>query len=134
MQFIVTICKRVIDELRTDAGGEEPERQQHIQNEHAQKSNSHMGGVAHVKNVTRTESAEHKKNQRHRRWERYVWVLEHHLDEHCKKNALSPWQRTQLMLLFFFMHGHEKRHLLACLLASLLLTYVPASLTALLTY
>ena len=62
MEFIITICKRVMNELRNDAGGEKPERQQHIQNEHAQKVHSHTGGAANVKSVTRTEGAEHKKN------------------------------------------------------------------------
>ena len=52
----------MIDELRNDARGEKPKRQQHIQNEHAQKLDSHTGGAANVKGVTRTEGAEHKKN------------------------------------------------------------------------
>ena len=47
--FIVRNVKRVFDELQFDAGGEKPQRQQHIHNEHAQKLHSHIGRVANSK-------------------------------------------------------------------------------------
>ena len=55
------ICKRIIEELQINARGEKPGRQQHIHNEHAQKSHSRTRGVANFGNVTRTEGAKHKK-------------------------------------------------------------------------
>ena len=51
----------IFDELYIDAGGEKPERQQHIHNDHAKNLHSHRGGDANFKNVTRTEGAKHKK-------------------------------------------------------------------------
>jgi hypothetical protein len=47
--------------LQIDARGEKPERQQHIHNEHAQKSHSRTRGVANFENVMRTEGAKHEK-------------------------------------------------------------------------
>ena len=44
-----------------DAGGEKPERQQHIRNKHLQKRHSRTRGVANFENVTRAEGAKHKK-------------------------------------------------------------------------
>ena len=49
-----------------DAGGEKPERQQHIRNKHLQKRHSRTRGVANFENMTRAEGAKHKKNERHR--------------------------------------------------------------------
>jgi hypothetical protein len=43
------------------AGGEKPERQQHICNRHTQNKHYHTRGVAKTKIVTRTEGAKHKK-------------------------------------------------------------------------
>ena len=44
-----------------DAGGEKPQRQQHIRNKHLQKRHSRTRGVANFENVTRAEGAKHKK-------------------------------------------------------------------------
>ena len=59
--FAIRNCKRVFDELQIYAGGEKPGRQQHIHDEHVQKSHSHTRGVVKLKNATRTEGATHKK-------------------------------------------------------------------------
>ena len=81
MVFTITNRQRIFDELQIDAGGEKPERQQHIHSEHVQKLHSCTRGVAILKNVTRTEGATHKKNERHGRRERYLCVSTHPLDE-----------------------------------------------------
>ena len=60
MVFTITNRQRIFDELQIDAGGEKPERQQHIHSEHLQKWHSCKRGVANLKNVTRTEGATHK--------------------------------------------------------------------------
>ena len=75
------ICKRIIEELQINAKGEKPGRQQHIHNEHAQKSHSRTRGVAKFGNVTRTKGAKHTKSERHRGRERDFCVLQHPLDE-----------------------------------------------------
>ena len=46
-----------------DAGGEKPERQQHIRNKHLQKRHSRTRGVANFENVTRAEGGKHKKKR-----------------------------------------------------------------------
>ena len=55
--FTVRICRHMFDVAQNHAGGEKPERQQHIRNEHAQKLHFHTRGVAQIKTVTRTEGA-----------------------------------------------------------------------------
>ena len=51
----------VFNKFPIHAGGEKPERQQHICNEHVQKRPSHARGVAKTENVTRAEGAKQKK-------------------------------------------------------------------------
>ena len=60
MVITITNRQRIFDELQIDAGGEKPERQQHIHSEHVQKLHSCTRGVAMLKNVTRTEGATYK--------------------------------------------------------------------------
>ena len=53
--------RHVLYELPIRAGGEKPERQQHIRDERAQNQKSHTRGVTKTENVTRTEGAKKKK-------------------------------------------------------------------------
>ena len=59
--FTFTNRQRIFDELQVDAGGEKPERQQHMHSEQVQTLHSCTRGVAILKNATRTEGATHKK-------------------------------------------------------------------------
>ena len=67
------------------AGGEKPERQQHICIRHTEKKHSRTRGVAKTKNVTRTEGATQKKSERHGGRERYFCVSKHPLGENSNK-------------------------------------------------
>ena len=106
------ICKRIIEELQINARGEKPGRQQHIHNEHAQKSHSRTRGVANFGNVTRTEGAKHKKKVNGTEGENAISVF-------CntpwtrttilQKSVLSRWNGAQLFCIIL-MHGHEKCH------------------------
>ena len=46
MGFTIRICRHVFDVYQIHAGGEKPERQQHICNRHTQKKHSHTRGFA----------------------------------------------------------------------------------------
>ena len=70
MVFTITKRQRIFDELQIDAGGEEHARQQHIHSEYVHKLHSCTRGFADLKNVTRTEGATHRENERHGRRER----------------------------------------------------------------
>ena len=59
--FTIRFRRRVLYELPILAGGEKPERQQHIRDERAQNQKSHTRGVTKTENVTRPEGAKTKK-------------------------------------------------------------------------